>query len=331
MRKSAVFAAVTVASFFLSFSFFPEIGASSLASPQGDGVDIAPLALSLFFFVLSYSLVGVSAMVDLKKPLVYAGVAVASLLPILFFGFSIPVAVVSAALFLSGALYYHRTHAVARNMIHFSALTSSELALPFSLTIFVAGLTAAVFLSSSGVPIEALLPDQVIDMSVGVIEGQVDSLGCSMDQTVKECASTQASRQLEGGRDELYAQCDPLKGTPAYSPCIDEIEAQEERLASSITEEAAGELKEAFGAESEDDVLRDVAREAIRERVMEVVSPYAVYLPFFVAAAALTLLGSVAAAVKMAVPFVSMLLCRGLIFANFLSVEKVEREVDVLE
>jgi len=102
-------------------------------------------------------------------------------------------------------------------------------------------------------------------------------------------------------------------------------------MSSSATAQVADELGRQLGAESGDEVIGDVAKNAISNQMLALIEPYEEFLPLLLAAVSLTLVGMVNAVVKMLVPILASLTCKMLRKIDFLNLEKVMIEVEVLK
>lgn len=332
MRKSILFATIALVSFFLALVSFPQISLGAALGLSVLKLHYAGIAVSVVLFATYFAVLGVAAMTELKKPFVYLGIVLASLLPLAIRSFSVQTGIVSLGILASSALYYKRTHSAAKNLVHFSPHAASEVALSFSLTLLLISMTLSVFLSAGDLTMDVLVPDDVIDLSIGMLESQVESLGCSMSQTISECAQIQAESQITAQAEQLKLQCEPLRSNPtAYSTCLSQVNQQLEQTASSVSAEIANELARQFGADTSDAVIADVARTTIRNEVLRTLRPYENYVPFLVAVAALTLLGVFNAIIKFLVPVLAVIVSRAMIYLKFLKVEKAKVEVEILK
>lgn len=332
MKKSIVFASSVIVSMLLAVMLFPPLTVSSITNLSSIGEQTPNLVISILFFILYLSLIAVSAMTELKKPFVYAGIAISSLFPIIIGGYSPAKMVLSIGLLASSAIYYARTHKATRNMVHFHCAGASESSLGLSLGILTIALAVMVFFSSGGLSIESMIPDSVLDMSLGMLGGQVESMGCSMTQTITECATAQASAQISAQSAQLISQCDAVRAnTVAYNSCVSQVNTQIAESSATLSAKIGQALSEQLGATNTNLSIQDAIRNAIRGKLVEILAPYEKYVPSIMAIAAFTIFGAAMIIANIFVPIFSVLVCKLLIALKFLEVEKVKIEVEVLK
>jgi len=335
MEKGIILAVLVAVTFLVSVFALPRVSPAVLANPALLGTDAVAAAFSLLILAAYFAMLAISSMVEIKKPFsygIYAAILVSALSPLILVGASKSALVMCVGVLVGSFLYYTKTGICARNMIHLSAFGASESSLHLSISILAIAFTVAVFLASTDINIVSLVPDELIGATVGMLEGQVSSLGCSLSQTVAQCAASQANNQLAPQRQQLLLQCETVRTNPsAYRACLVNIDAQMNATIATTAESLADNILQQFGATNKALPLSEIAKTAIKNKVVELVTPYQGFVPYLMAVAALTVSGILVAIVKFLVPILVFLIFKAMLMAKFLSVEKVKMDVDVVK
>jgi hypothetical protein len=211
MLRRGVFGFIAALSLFLAFYFVPYFGLSSLLDFGLFSIETGKFMLiGLLFFSCYMALVSVAGMTKLKFKYALVIILVSSLSVFLKFQ-GLFGAMLYFGLSLSSLYYYDTVRRHSEDEVHIDPSKISNNGISFAFTIIFVTSCLSVYIYSSALTIEETVPTGIIDFSSGLMGEQVESIGCSFNETVRSCAEILISDQLSSLEKNFLKQCESLQ------------------------------------------------------------------------------------------------------------------------